>query len=503
MRSLRTRFSTLIVTASLVVGCGSSASPALIASPSLTPTPISPVAALPPTGTPGPTVPTTAPSSRPAPPASAAFPIRGSARTISARGVELAPVPDGGLFVAIPVRKGPAVLLLLDRDGHPRPGWPIAIEHSTSCGLPMPVADGTVRLVCDATDLPPAELDAADVRAFAFDAAGRLLDGWPVQLPFASAASVAGTDLTILAERSAGDVIAKGQIYHEAWVTTVGADGVIRNGTAVGFDETCCREPWAAGSDGIASGVGSTDEDTEVGAITALDRSGARAGWPARIDGFGSIPAFGSDGQIVVTLGSAKGHTSHASVFDSAGKAASSGVLPIATVEHTGETGGCTVYSPQTPLVARSGSIFVYSELDASIYGLAPSLAIMNGWPFEPGTSLATARPGLESEHEAGYCPTPVVPGVGPDGTLVLALEARNTKVGGNLVAVGVDGRVRAGWPVELKRPGAEFWSVAVASDETTYALAIEPESGGKSSASILAIGPDSTIRYSATIIDP
>jgi hypothetical protein len=89
------------------------------------------------------------------------------------------------------------------------------------------------------------------------------------------------------------------------------------------------------------------------------------------------------------------------------------------------------------------------------------------------------------------------------DGTLIPALEARNTKVGGDLVAVGVDGRVRAGWPVELKRPGAAFWSVAVASDGTAYALAIEPESGGKSWASILAIAPDSAIRYSATIIDP
>jgi hypothetical protein len=401
------------------------------------------------------------------------------------------------------VRKGPSILLLLDRDGRPRPGWPIAIEHSTACGLPMPVADGTVRLVCDGTDLPPAEIDPAAVRAFGFDADGRLLDGWPVQLPFRSAATIAGTDLTILTERSSGDVIASGQIYHEAWVTTVGADGTVRNGTPVGFDETCCREPWAVGSDGVASGVGWTDEDTEVGAITALDRSGARAGWPARIDGFGSTPAFGSDGQIAVLLGSAKRQTSHVTVFDADGRAVSSGVLPMATVERTGDTGGCNVGEPQAPLVARNGTVFAYSELDASIYGLAPSLTVMKGWPFEPSTSLATARPGLETEHEAGYCPTPVVPGVGPDGTLVLALEARTSNVGGNLVAVGSDGRVRAGWPLELKRPGAEFWSVASGPDGTTFALAIEPESGDTSSASILAIAPDSTVRWATTVIDP
>ena len=66
-----------------------------------------------------------------------------------------------------------------------------------------------------------------------------------------------------------------------------------------------------------------------------------------------------------------------------------------------------------------------------------------------------------------------------------------------------MDGRVNPGWPVELKRPGAEFWSVAVGPDGTAYALAIEPEAGGKSSASILAIAPDSTVRWTTTIIDP
>jgi len=37
----------------------------------------------------------------------------------------------------------------------------------------------------------------------------------------------------------------------------------------------------------------------------------------------------------------------------------------------------------------------------------------------------------------------------------------------------------------------------------TAYALAIELESSRTSSASILAIAPDSTVRYSTTIIDP
>jgi hypothetical protein len=175
----------------------------------------------------------------------------------------------------------------------------------------------------------------------------------------------------------------------------------------------------------------------------------------------------------------------------------------MTTVEHSEDTGGCTVTSPQAPRVARDGTVFVYSELDTAVYALDSSQAIMPGWPFAPATPLVRARPGYESEHEAGYCPLPVPPSVGPDSTLYLALEARNESVGGSLVAVGPDGRVRPGWPVELRRPGAEFWSVVVGPDGTAYALAIEPEAGDTSSASILAIAPDSTVRWTSTIIDP
>ena len=62
---------------------------------------------------------------------------------------------------------------------------------------------------------------------------------------------------------------------------------------------------------------------------------------------------------------------------------------------------------------------------------------------------------------------------------------------------------MRLGWPVELRRPGAEFWSVVVGSDGTAYGLAIEPETGATSSASILAIAPDSIVLWTTTIIEP
>ena len=60
----------------------------------------------------------------------------------------------------------------LDGDGTTRSGWPIVLPGATPCGLLLAVADGSVRVVCDATDLASDDAGPA-VRAFAFDAGGR------------------------------------------------------------------------------------------------------------------------------------------------------------------------------------------------------------------------------------------------------------------------------------------------------------------------------------------
>ena len=143
----------------------------------------------------------------------------------------------------------------------------------------------------------------------------------------------------------------------------------------------------------------------------------------------------------------------------------------------------------------------MFSEVDTRVYALDSSLAIVDGWPFEPAAALE--RPDPWRGTEGISCPAQARPAVASDGTLYLPLQARNPTVGGSIVAVGGDGRVRAGWPVELRRPGAEFWAVSVGPDGTAYALAIEPEGGGASSATVVAIAPDSTVRYAVTIAEP
>jgi outer membrane protein assembly factor BamB len=344
--------------------------------------------------------------------------------------------------------------------------------------------------------------------AFALDANARLLSGWPVDLPGTYfTGRVVGDELMLFTQRPLGDVIEEGQPTDEAELMIVGADGAVRSGVQV----TCCAQIWAVGPDGVAYGVASASMDPSpqewLSSITALDLSGVRAGWPITMDDIASGPAFGPDGRIALTSASSGQRTSRILLVDRDRVAVSaiSAAIPIATVDeaHFSDTGGCVTFIPETPLLAPDGTIVVYSDLVSAVYALDPSLKIAPGWPFEPVMPLVRARPGFESEHEAGYCPAPVRPAIGSDGTLYLPLEARDETIGGSLVAVGQDGRVRPGWPVELRRPGSEFWSVMVGSDGTAYALAIEPEANGTSSATLLAIASDSTVLWTTTVVEP
>jgi hypothetical protein len=416
----------------------------------------------------------------------------------------MAPGPDGTLFVSIP-SSGGSVLALLDRGGGLAPGWPITVQDSTSCGRPLTADDGSVRVICDGSDLPVPDNDLSNVRAFAFEAGGRSMAGWPVTLRPGLAARLIGDEMTVVQGQILTDTADVGvTISHVAWMATIAANGAIRSGTKVPMVETCCGEEWTVAPDGIAYGVGSASDGTEGSAevswITSIGGSGLRSGWPVRVDGIASGPAFGPGGRIVATIGSANRTSSRVLVFNRDGKAVSarSAQLPIMTAESGVD---CIVGAPKSPIIAQDGAIFVFSELDPSIFALDPTLQVMPGWPFEPPSPLE--RPDPSRGEEGLNCVSLSLPAAGPDGTLYLPLQARSSKVGGNLVAVGPNGRVRAGWPVELTRPGSEFWSIAVGSDGTIYALAIEPEAGGASSATILALAPDSTVLYTTTIIDP
>ena len=500
MRSSFLRVATMAIVGLLVVACApspsqapSTTSPSGSASPSASPIP-SPSAS--------PNRATTASPSLPPLPASASLPVRASARENSDHPVLMAPGPEGDLFVHIPMRTAPAVLALLDASGRPKAGWPVAVPGARFCDHLLPVEDGSVRIVCTMENPDGNMFDP--IGAFAFEPDGRLLAGWPVWIDgFFVAARVIREDLTLFVSQSLGDVEVEGQSSFSGGLVTIAPDGRVDHGVRATDIGHCCT--WKIGPDGIAYGVvsGLDASDARASRILAVDHRGVRAGWPVSFYGITSGPAFGPSGRIAVTVADASLTRSLAFEPDGTAVSARPLHLPVATAEYSEDTGGCTVGSPQAPVVAHDGTTFVYSELNPAIYALDPSLSPIRDWPFEPEAPRAVARPGLESEHEAGYCPTSVAPAVGPDRTLYVALQAGDTTVGGRLLAVGSDSRVRPGWPVDLLRPRSEFWSVVVDADGTVYALAIEPESGGRSSATILAIAPDSTVRYRTTIVEP
>jgi hypothetical protein len=404
--------------------------------------------------------------------------------------------PDGSLFVSIPMESG-AVLAILDRNGKPRPGWPIALARGTTCRELQVSQDGSVRALCTLQD--PDGSPSSD-GAVAFDSSGRMLTGWPVSLGAdLLSARLSGGDLTILASWPLVD-LEDGRPNEALGVVTVAADGSVHSGVQVPM--YCCEASPSIGADGIAAAVIdiSGDESKITSKVVTLDTSGVPSAWPVAIDGIAATPAFGSDGRILVAAGSLNKTTSDIVALDRDGQVGDESTIPIIMADSWGDTGGCSS-SPRQPLVADDGTVVVFSEADPTVFALNPSLMPKPGWPYAPPQPLV-----LRDERyvkEDAYCPSLAIPAVGRDGSVYLPLQARTSSVGGNLAAVGPNGGMRAGWPVELKRAGSEFWSVVVGPDGTTFALAIEPESSTTSSASILAIEPDSTVRYATTIINP
>ncbi|HLA17679.1 MAG TPA: hypothetical protein VJZ72_12360 [Candidatus Limnocylindrales bacterium] len=413
----------------------------------------------------------------------------------------MAPGPRGSLYVSVP-KAGNTVLARLDASGRPSPGWPKLIKGASPCGLLLPVNDGSVRVVCQfpddqTTEGPPPE------RAFAFDAGGRPLPGWPVELPCCFTGRVIGDELTVYVEEVVGSD------FEVGWIVTVTADGTVHQGSKVplvpGF------RTWAVGPDGVAYGIvtdfGADPSAVKTSQLWAVGPAGVPAGFPVAIDGIVSPPAFDAAGRIHVIVGAAWQRPTRTLVFapDARALDAGSGELDIAASgECAGIEGSCE--RPAPPLVSRDGTTFVIGSSGGrmTVVGVGPSGQLLGtAWPYR---SDAAQQPSV-------ICPVGIdgpcdsinlaAPAIGPGGVLYLLHAAVNRSVGGSMAAIGPDGRGVSGWPVGLRRSGSAFWSVVVAPDGTAYALAIEPETGGEYSATVLAVAPDSTVLYTTTIIDP
>jgi hypothetical protein len=264
-------------------------------------------------------------------------------------------------------------------------------------------------------------------------------------------------------------------------------------------------------------------------ALFAVGSGGIAAGFPIAITGWASQPAFDGAGRVHLVVGSIHEPPTRMLVFDTAGQAATggSGALDVAAPADAvsivpsvrGGPEGVPMGHLAPPLVGPDGTRFVVGGAAASgpvsamgspafwrsgaIIAIGPSgQPLAAGWPY---------RSDAGAQENSICCTAPsslsfAAPAIGPDNVLYLLQSGRTSATGpsggGSIVAIGPDGRVRPGWPRTLKRAGSGFWSVVVGSDGTAFALAIELESAGYS-ATVLAIAPDSTVRYATTIVEP
>ena len=443
-----------------------------------------------------------------------ALPVSGDSR------VETAAGPDGGAYVVASTagdltagRPARSVLALLDVAGKPRSGWPLAVDgwycdDRSGNGWPPEVAsDGSVTVTC----LSDETIDGTIwTGAFRLDATGRQTGAWSYAGEnWGDPPRVADGRLVTIHQQAEDNEASSGAY----WLTSVASDGTVRTGARYEVAANANDGNTLLGPDGTA--YRTTQSGIAAYEIAAFDMDGLRAGWPVGLDGVPSHIAFGSDGRVYLTVAAGMDYpgtdiqpagdpATRLLVLDRDGRRVIVGAdaLPIAGALAWSGAGPAGV--PVAPLLAPDGSVFVVGEADgrAVVYRLDASGTVTSGWPYHAATALQW-QDSSNGEPATGGGATRALPAVGPDDTLYLPLAAASAKTGGSLVAVGPDGKVRPGWPVKLTRAGSQIWSVSVASDGTVYALAVEPGSGSLTSATLLAIDADGTVRSRTTVLAP
>ena len=172
--------------------------------------------------------------------------------------------------------------------------------------------------------------------------------------------------------------------------------------------------------------------------------------------------------------------------------------LPVAGISDATFAGA---YAPLRPTLGPGGSAWV-PGVDARdnvvVHALGPDGTVRDGWPWQSG--LPIAEQGECGQGETGCGVWRTVPALGPGEVLLVLLAPADRTSGGQVVAVGPDGRVVDGWPVTLTNPAGRWDVVVAGADGTVYATAIE--SGGRTSTTtLLAIAPDSEVVWRSTLV--
>ena len=425
------------------------------------------------------------------------LPIKGSGLELGTD-ILMAADPDGGLWVLVPGRTGD-IVTLLEPSGKTHRGWPVRL-HGESCDQLLAAPDGSIRVVCSDPYVDDG-LNGTSRRAFAFDRDARTMPGWPVRIDDGFTGRMVGDDLYVLVTPYAGDVIDE-SAQLAVHLLRIPTDGRALVGHDVAFPYEDTR--LAIAPDGTAyASVGRREETakTVTTEVSAFDLGGVRPGWPTMISGNTSELAFDAQGRAYVVVGTADSAPARTVVLGRDGRTLSSGSGDLAIVPTSTWTGPGGEDYPGPPIVADDGTTFLVStdNDDTLVVTLDRAGKPAAGWPYR--SRVAMAWTGYCSDGCAGFGQKRAPAVIGPGRVLYLLRASATGAKGGSIVAIRPSGRVRHGWPVTLRRPGSEFWSVSVATDGTVWALAIERESNG-SSATILSIAPNGKVRWTRTIVD-
>ncbi len=439
---------------------------------------------------------------------------------LPAGSVSLAPATAGGVWVLVndpPDRvseSGRAVLALLTNGGEPAPGWPQEIQGvycsiradipaSPFSQLPLVAPDGSVRLLCRTV---PASPDAAPaVFALSFDAAGAASPGWPVMLPADPVDARMVGDTLVLATSTVTTDADGNVLEGEFRILRVSAPGQLEQGQAAVRDRNSSYDPTLA-ADGVAfqRWVHDDDEDADPETeILAFGFDGALPGWPISVPGIVSAPVAGPDGRYYATTSAKANYDALAAnqalvTLTSGGTLSVGSDLPVAGISEATFAGG---YAPIRPVLEPGGSAWVLGVDDRDrvvVHALGPDGTVRDGWPWRAGAPIGEQGECPQGDTGCGVWRTG--PALGPGEVLLVLLAPADRTSGGQVVAVGPDGRVVDGWPVTLTNPAGRWDVVVAGTDGTVYATAIE--SGGRTSTTtLLAIAPDSEVVWRSTLV--
>jgi hypothetical protein len=399
---------------------------------------------------------------------------------------------EGSAYVAI--REGDSVVLgSFAPDGTVRRGWPVRL-HTRWCTQLVVARDGSVRVACEPfTDGSEGGLEPPSMRIFAIDSSGQSMPGWPVDIEGGSTIAAIDNDVAVVIQPYEGDAPPDGTIG-KAYLGMVAVDGHAQMGT-LQLPVPCCESTLVAGPRG---GYLTTRWQSGDARFTTITAFGLRESWwSIDIEGAASDPAFDEFGDAHLAVWTDE-PTSRNQVLTIDSDGDINGTSVATTLRPTSGWTGAGQEYPMPPTVG-GGDVFVLGATDGTRIQGFGSDGSHFATPFITPTAVAVQ--GHCSRQDVGCGVHVVAPLRHPTGTLFVALGADRSTSGGSLVAINRYSDVIDGWPIGLKRPGAQFWQLAQGFEGGVWALAAEPDTDGYD-VTLLSIASDSTIRGKVTVVE-